>query len=183
VLGQSSRGTGWLQIVLADGRLAWVSGSVVSLDGDRANLPRIEPPPVVPQARPTQRPATDNGTPASGSGTTGTGGNDTEATPESLYDCSAFRLTSPIGYINIDQTTFYWDTLPGVVNADYWLTIYNEQGQNVAIANAGNASSVVINTSIGGIGGGFNFSYEVNVFVNGETVCSGSGSVGARPTS
>jgi len=136
----------------------------------------------VPQARPTQPPAIDSGGRGSTDTETGTTGTtETQPTPESQYDCSAFQLTSPIGYINKDQTTFYWDRLPGVPNAEYWLTIFNEQGQNVAIANAGNASNVTIDTSIAGIGGGFVFSYEVNVFVNGETVCPGSGSAGGRP--
>jgi WD40 repeat protein len=171
ILGVSSRGTGWYQIILPDGRLAWVSGSVISIDGNRANIPQIDPPPVV--AQPTQPPA-------SGSGP-GTGG-EAAATPASPYDCSRFRLTSPIGYINPDSTTFYWDPLPGV-QAEYWLSIFNEQGQAVRIVNAGGSTSVTVDTSVAGIGTGFAFSYEVNVFVNGEIVCPGSGGAGPRPAS
>src|SRR5690606_37142333 len=149
ILGVSSRGTGWYQIILPDGRLAWVSGSVISIDGNRANIPQIDPPPVV--AQPTQPPASGSGTGAGG---------EAAATPASLYDCSRFRLTSPIGYINPDSTTFYWDPLPGV-QAEYWLSIFNEQGQAVRIVNAGSSTSVTVDTSVAGIGTGFAFSYEV----------------------
>src|SRR5690606_12881830 len=168
ILGVSNRGTGWYQIILPDGRLAWVSGSVISIEGDRANIPQISPPPV--SAQPTQPPASTGGT---------TGGA-AESTPASQYNCSAFKLTSPIGYINPDSTTFYWDPLPGV-QAEYWLSIFNEQGQPVKIVNAGSATSTTVDTSVAGIGPGFAFSYEVNVFVNGVTVCPGSGNAGPRP--
>ena len=172
ILGVSNRGTGWYQIVMPDGRLAWVSGSVISIEGDRANIPQISPPPVV--AQPTQPPANTGGT------TGGSTGGAAEPTAASLYDCSAFKLTSPIGYINPDSTTFYWDPLPGV-QAEYWLSIFNEQGQPVKIVNAGSATNTTVDTSVAGIGPGFAFSYEVNVFVNGENVCPASGNVGPRP--
>lgn len=173
ILGISSRGSGWYQIVLPDGRLAWVSGSVISIDGNPANIPPVDPPPVV--AQPTQAPA-------SNSGSTGGTGGQAPATEASAYNCSAFGLTSPIGYLNAGSTTFYWDPLPGV-QAEYWLSIFNEQGQPAKIVNAGSSTSTTVDTSEAGIGSGFSFSYEVNVFVNGETVCPASGSVGARPAS
>jgi WD40 repeat protein/serine/threonine protein kinase len=181
ILGLSSRGTGWYQIILPDGRLAWVSGSVISIEGNPGAIPMVDPPPIVQQPTRTPQPSTGGtgGTGGTGAGTGGQAGA-TEAAP--LYDCSRFRLTSPIGYINRDSTTFYWDPLPGV-QATYWLAIFNERGQNVALANAGSATSVTINTSPEAIGDGFVFSYEVNVFVDGQTVCPASGSVGQRPAS
>ena len=173
VLGVSSRGDNWYQIMLADGRLAWVSGSVVSLEGDLAALPQIDSPSVA--APPTQALSSPGSS-------TGTGEGETEPTENaSAYDCSAFRLTSPIGYINAGPTTFYWDPLPGVTG-DYWLSIFNEGGQQVSLSDVGNATSVTIDTSAAAIGPGFTFSYEVNVFVNGVNACPASGSVGQRPS-
>jgi WD40 repeat protein len=172
ILGISSRGTGWYQIILPDGRLAWVSGSVISIEGNRANIPQVVPPPV--NAQPTQPPS------SSGGGSTGSTGGQAQPTEASAYNCSAFRLTSPIGYINSTSTTFYWDPLPGV-QAEYWLSIFNEQGQPVKIVNAGSGTSTTVDTSVASIGPGFTFSYEVNVFVNGVIVCPASGNVGPRP--
>ena len=182
VLGQSSRGTGWYQILLADGRLAWVSGTVVTLDGNVAGIPQIDPPPVVaPPSQPTARPSTGGNN--TGGSTGGSTGGTTDATEEPAFNCSAFRITSPIGYVNNGPTTFYWDPLPGVPNANYWVTVWNDQGQQVGIADAGNGTSATIDLSVGTVGGGFTFSYQVNVFVNGETVCPATGSVGQRPAS
>lgn len=54
ILGISSRGSGWYQIALLDGRRGWISGSVVFVSGPTDNLPRIVPPPlpILPVATP-----------------------------------------------------------------------------------------------------------------------------------
>ncbi len=48
VLGVSSRGSGWFQIALPDGRRGWISPVVVLVSGTTDNLPRIVPPPLPP---------------------------------------------------------------------------------------------------------------------------------------
>jgi hypothetical protein len=174
VLGVSNRDANWYQIMLADGRLAWVAGTVVRLEGDLISLPPIDPPPVTAPPAQNNPPAPT----ANGSGEAAPAATEDSA---SAYDCSAFRLTSPIGYINNGPTTFYWDPLPGVTG-DYWVSVFNEAGQQVALSNVGNAFSATIDTSAATIGPGFTYSYEVNVFVNGAAVCPGSGSAGQRPS-
>ena len=104
-------------------------------------------------------------------------------TEEPAFNCAAFKLTSPIGYVNNGPTTFYWDPLPNAPNANYWLTVWNDQGQQVGIVDAGNGTSATVDLSVGKVGGGFTFSYEVNVLINGANVCPASGSVGQRPAS
>lgn len=56
ILGVSNRGTGWYQIRLDNGRIGWVSPTVVSVTGDVRNLPLIAPPPLPATATPTLTP-------------------------------------------------------------------------------------------------------------------------------
>ncbi len=61
ILGISTRGTGWYQIQLDDGRIGWVAPSIVTTSGDLTALPRVEPPPPPPPTAtpfPTAIPAT-----------------------------------------------------------------------------------------------------------------------------
>ena len=58
VLGISSRGSGWFHIELANGRLGWISPTVVNASGAIENLAQIVPPPL-PPPRPTSVPSGD----------------------------------------------------------------------------------------------------------------------------
>ncbi|MCY4525061.1 MAG: SH3 domain-containing protein [Anaerolineaceae bacterium] len=51
-LGISSRGSGWFRIELSDGRLGWISPTVVNASGATGDLPQIEPPPLPPPPPP-----------------------------------------------------------------------------------------------------------------------------------
>ncbi len=58
ILGVSSRGSGWYQIALPNGRRGWISDVVVLVSGNIENLPRIVPPPLPPP--PTVAPVPGN---------------------------------------------------------------------------------------------------------------------------
>ncbi|MCY3907796.1 MAG: SH3 domain-containing protein [Anaerolineaceae bacterium] len=47
-LGISSRGSGWFHIELSDGRLGWISPTVVNASGAIGNLQQVVPPPLPP---------------------------------------------------------------------------------------------------------------------------------------
>ncbi|MCC6803124.1 MAG: SH3 domain-containing protein [Anaerolineae bacterium] len=51
ILGISNQGSGWYQVQLDDGRVGWVSPTIVQTAGSLNNLPRLQPPP-----RPTNTP-------------------------------------------------------------------------------------------------------------------------------
>lgn len=57
ILGVSSRGSGWYQIALPNGRRGWISDVVVLVSGNIENLPRIVPPPQPPPPTLTPIPA------------------------------------------------------------------------------------------------------------------------------
>ncbi|MCE2488461.1 MAG: SH3 domain-containing protein [Anaerolineae bacterium] len=57
ILGVSSRGSGWYQIALPNGRRGWISDVVVLVSGNIENLPRIVPPPLPPPPTITPVPA------------------------------------------------------------------------------------------------------------------------------
>ncbi|MCY4022340.1 MAG: SH3 domain-containing protein [Anaerolineaceae bacterium] len=57
-IGVSSRGSGWFHIQLSDGRLGWISPTVVNASGATADLPQVVPPPL-PPPRPTSVPTGD----------------------------------------------------------------------------------------------------------------------------
>ncbi len=57
ILGVSSRGSGWYQIALPNGRRGWISDVVVLVSGNIENLPRIVPPPLPPPPTLTPVPA------------------------------------------------------------------------------------------------------------------------------
>ncbi len=94
------------------------------------------------------------------------------------YECDAFTLVALLDVLDAAQTTFSWAPLPDA-QAEYWLSIYNEQGQTVKIVNAGGEASIAVDTSPASIGTGASFRYEVIAFVGGESVCTASASVGA----
>jgi uncharacterized protein YgiM (DUF1202 family) len=58
VLGIANTGSGWYYIELNNGRRGFISPTVVSISGNLANVPRIQPPPFPATATPTPLPAT-----------------------------------------------------------------------------------------------------------------------------
>jgi SH3-like domain-containing protein len=59
ILGISTRGSGWYQVQLPDGRIGWIAPSVVSVEGSLSGLPAVQPPPrpITPTPLPTATPA------------------------------------------------------------------------------------------------------------------------------
>jgi hypothetical protein len=88
-------------------------------------------------------------------------------------DCRLFRPTSPLGGFAFGTTDFYWDAAQGADN--YRVNIYGEGGALVGsfLTNSAN-TALSIDTSAGNIGGGFNFSWEVEALVNNQTACTSS---------
>jgi SH3-like domain-containing protein len=58
ILGISTRGSGWYQVQLPDGRIGWIAPSVVSIEGSLSGLPAVQPPPrpITPTPLPTATP-------------------------------------------------------------------------------------------------------------------------------
>lgn len=57
ILGISTSGSGWYYIELDNGRRGFISPTIVTVAGNLANIPRIDPPPVPATPTPTPRPA------------------------------------------------------------------------------------------------------------------------------
>lgn len=62
LVGISNQNTGWFQVQTPDGRLGWMSPTVISVTGNTGLLPRVQPPP--PPATPTFTPVPFTPTPA-----------------------------------------------------------------------------------------------------------------------
>jgi hypothetical protein len=56
IIGVSTTGSGWYQIRLSDGRIGWVSPTVVQVLGDVSGVPRVPPPPLPATPTPTNTP-------------------------------------------------------------------------------------------------------------------------------
>ncbi|MDX2141058.1 MAG: SH3 domain-containing protein [Chloroflexota bacterium] len=56
ITGVSTRGSGWYQVQLADGRIGWMASGVLDESGDVRVLPRVQPPPVPVTRTPTPPP-------------------------------------------------------------------------------------------------------------------------------
>lgn len=91
--------------------------------------------------------------------------------PQPRFDCSAFRLTSPLDGLPNGVATFYWDPLPGA--SGYSVGVYGEGGGATFSAGAGSTSTAG-DVSQGAIGGGFSFTVQANAYVDGQAVCSHS---------
>jgi hypothetical protein len=86
-------------------------------------------------------------------------------------DCSVFQPQSPLDGLANGLTTFYWTLVPGA--DDYWVSIFNENGQNVRLASTGGiGTSISIDTSAAAIGPGSMFGWEVTAFQNGQVLCT-----------
>lgn len=88
-------------------------------------------------------------------------------------DCSRFRPTSPLGGIAFGTTTFYWDAALGADN--YRINIYNNSGAQVGSFMTNSANTALsVDTSAGGIGDGFDFTWEIEALVNNQVACTSS---------
>jgi uncharacterized protein YraI len=158
--GRSSRDSGWFAIRLPNGRQGWIAAFVVTVvAGDSTSLPRIDPPASSSVQR-TQQPQNTRQSPSTG-----------QPTQAPANDCSVFQPQSPLDGMANGVTTFYWTLMPGA--DDYWVSVFNENGQNVALASTGAVgTSVSIDTSVARIGAGTFFGWEVTAFRGGQPICT-----------
>jgi uncharacterized protein YraI len=156
--GVSSRDPNWYAISLPNDRQGWIAAFVVNVEGDVDSLPEIDPP-ASSQSQRTQ--AAPQATRQPGQ----------QPTQPPANDCSIFQPQSPLDGMANGITTFYWTLAPG--GDDYWVSVFNESGQNVALASTGGVgTSVSIDTSSTAIGGGNLFGWEVTAFQNGQVLCT-----------
>lgn len=168
LIGVSSRGTGWYAIELSEDELGWVADFVVTVEDDPDVLPEIDPPAAA-TVRRTQPPGQQQNTrpPQPGQPTQPPA----QPTQPPAGDCSVFQPQSPLDGLANGITTFYWTLMPGA--DDYWVSIFNESGQNVRLASTGGVgTSISVDTSSTAIGGGTLFGWEVTAFQNGQVLCT-----------
>lgn len=158
ILGVSSRGNGWFVISLPDDREGWIADFVVTVTSDNIDeLPEVDPPVSVQR---TQAPQNTRQQPQGG-----------QPTQPPANDCSVFQPQSPLDGLANGITTFYWTLAPGA--DDYWVSVFNESGQNVALASTGAVgTSVSVDTSVANIGAGTFFGWEVTAFRQGQPLCT-----------
>jgi LysM repeat protein len=89
-----------------------------------------------------------------------------------LVDCTGFRASSPPDFPN-GSIAFYWDPpRAGNFIARYQVRVFNAIGRQVAAAETFSpATSMVIDTSLGAIGPGVNFSYYVVGVTADNQIC------------
>lgn len=168
IIGISSRDPAWFATELANGEIGWVANVVITITGDTSTLTEIDPPETNP-VRSTQPPSQQNTRPPqSGQPTQPPAVQPTQAP---VTDCSTFQPQSPLDGMANGMTTFFWTLVNG--GDDYWLSIFNEAGQNVRLASTGGVgTSTTIDTSAAAIGAGNNFSWEVTAFQSGQVLCT-----------
>jgi uncharacterized protein YraI len=164
IQGVSSRDAEWFAIELPNERIGWIAAFVVTIDGDIETLPEIDPPTA---SQPVQRTQASAGTRQPGQPTQAPA----QPTQPPANDCSVFQPQSPMDGMANGITTFYWTLVPG--GDDYWVSIFNESGGNVALASTGGVgNSISIDTSTGRIGEGTFFGWEVTAFQGGQVLCT-----------
>lgn len=96
----------------------------------------------------------------------------TQLNQPGVMDCTGFRATSPPDFPN-GSITFYWDPpRSGVYIARYQVRIFNAIGQQVSASETlSPATSMVVDTSLGAIGPGVNFSYYVVGVTADNRIC------------
>jgi hypothetical protein len=166
IIGVSSRDPGWFAIQLPDDEIGWVAVFVVNVVGDVTTLAQIEPP-AAQQVRRTQPPAQQNTRPPQ----TGATQAPAQPTQPPANDCSVFQPQSPLDGMANGITTFYWTLAPGA--DDYWVSIFNEAGENVRLASTGGVgTSISVDTSSAAMGPGGTFGWEVTAFQGGQVLCT-----------
>lgn len=174
VIGISRTHNDWFQIELPDGRKGWVSARLVTVIGNLATVPFVNPPPRPIATRPPAVP-----TKPAGNNNNNNSGNNTGGEPTAVgegVDCNYLKTTSPVDWLNTTNeggtTTFYWNTVPGAT--DYWLYWYAEDGHEVARYNTGGVtSSVKLDTRPETKFGPFpNYFWRIEAHKDGHVVCT-----------
>jgi LysM repeat protein len=102
------------------------------------------------------------------------GGSVTVPQPVTQVNCFGFRPTSPLDGMSNSNTAFYWDGAPGAQS--YRVNIYNLDRMGGAIAAVyvtnGPFTRLTGDTSVGAIGEGFRFAWNVQAVVDGRAVCA-----------
>jgi hypothetical protein len=84
-------------------------------------------------------------------------------------DCGRFKPTSPLAVMPLGVAPFYWDAAPGATA--YRINLYGADGGLVTSIDSA-ASSTTFQIDTNGFGGGSNFSWSVDAFVDGQLACS-----------
>ncbi len=93
------------------------------------------------------------------------------ATGSGALNCARFRPTSPLGGMPNGNATFFWDGVQGATS--YRLNLYNEGGSRVTSLETGSTNTTLsVNTTPAAIGGGSNFSWDVEALLNGQSACT-----------
>jgi hypothetical protein len=187
VTGVASTGSGWYRIELSDGRIGWVAPSVVRVEGDESTLLAFDPPPppVQPTSPPVQQVAATAAPAATAAGgaqptTAPAGGGDPTPVPgdgdETVveatvdpYGCSTLVALEPSGSLVQGTNTFYWSPVSGTVDS-YWVSVFNERGEQIGIRNAGLNTSTRIDLNFDG-DDGFTMSWQVTAQSGADIVC------------
>jgi LysM repeat protein len=90
-----------------------------------------------------------------------------------VVDCTPFRATSPLDGLAFGTNTFYWDAVPGATS--YRVIVYNNtEGGSVSFETQAPATSLTALIDQSNIGGGFDFSWEVQALLDGVVACTSS---------
>jgi hypothetical protein len=90
-----------------------------------------------------------------------------------VVDCTPFRATSPLDGLAFGTNTFYWDAAPGATS--YRVIVYNNtEGGSVSFETLAPATSLTALIDQSNIGGGFDFSWEVQALLDGVVACTSS---------
>jgi LysM repeat protein/uncharacterized protein YraI len=104
-------------------------------------------------------------------------------------DCTGFSLTSPLDGLVDGANTFYWNPASGATS--YRVNVYNRtQPMSVSFSTDGGSTSLIGNTSVSAVGGGFDFAWEAQAMYQGQVACTtarvnvprGSGTAGPAPS-
>ena len=93
--------------------------------------------------------------------------------PPPRFDCTGFAATSPLDGLPYGVGTFFWD-LPASVPDFFQVNISGESGTSSFVTGSGTQSNLSADLTIGSIGFGFSFSWNVQAIVDGEVVCTSS---------
>lgn len=83
--------------------------------------------------------------------------------------CAGLRPTSPLGRMPFETVVFYWDPAPGATS--YRVRIFNSSGALVFTGET-NGPQTNLPVAASSLGGGDNFSWQVEALVNGVVACA-----------
>lgn len=88
-----------------------------------------------------------------------------------LAQCSGFATLSPREGMNYGPETFYWTDTPGATS--YRLNVFNlDSGAPPVSFEGTNLTSLTADLSIGTVGFGYRFAWNVEALFNGEVACA-----------